>query len=134
MPEPVRIRIAEIIYRDDWNIRKNAGKSAPRIVDSVKISKEALEKLRMAKNEDNQLLNQEDEREQEEYSDPELKENLGVLDLDPGASPQEIRKAYLQAIKKYHPDNYRNLPPEFQQVAEERTKQINTAYSILKKA
>lgn len=51
-----------------------------------------------------------------------------------GARPEEIRKAYLEAVKKYHPDKFLNRPPELVRAAEEKTKQINTAYSILRKA
>jgi molecular chaperone DnaJ len=51
-----------------------------------------------------------------------------------GARPEEIRKAYLEAIKKYHPDKFLNRPPELARAAEEKTKQINTAYSILRRA
>jgi len=51
-----------------------------------------------------------------------------------GARPEEIRKAYLEAGKKYHPDKFLNRAPELVRAAEEKTKRINTAYGILRKA
>lgn len=50
-----------------------------------------------------------------------------VLGVKPNASPQEIKAAYRELSKKYHPDV--NKSPE----AEEQMKKINEAYSKLKK-
>ena len=48
-----------------------------------------------------------------------------VLSVSPAATPDEIKKAYRKAAKKWHPD--RNITPE----ALERMKQVNIAYDIL---
>jgi DnaJ-domain-containing protein 1 len=74
------------------------------------------------------------DEEQNSHRAPELDKNLKTLNLNLGAKPERIRKAYLEAVKKYHPDKFSNRPPEMLKDAEEKTKQINTAYSILKKA
>lgn len=54
-------------------------------------------------------------------------EVLGVL---PGATPEEIRKAYLNLAKKYHPDNYVDNP--LVDLASEKMKEINQAYDEIR--
>ena len=49
-----------------------------------------------------------------------------VLGIQKGASADEIKKAYRQMAKKYHPDVNKNDPN-----AEEKFKEINEAYEIL---
>ncbi|HHP7234465.1 MAG TPA: DnaJ domain-containing protein [Desulfobacterales bacterium] len=51
-----------------------------------------------------------------------------VLGLQPGASMEEVKKAYRQLAGKYHPDKVSHLGDEFQKLAEERFKQIQQAY------
>lgn len=41
----------------------------------------------------------------------------------------ELKKAYLEMIKKYHPDKVSNLGKEFVEIAEKKTKEINDVYS-----
>ena len=52
-----------------------------------------------------------------------------VLGLKPGASETEIKAAYRELIKKYHPDRYQNNP--LSDLAEEKTREINEAYENL---
>jgi DnaJ-domain-containing protein 1 len=54
-----------------------------------------------------------------------------VLGVSHGASKEEIRKAYLELLKKYHPDRFAALSEEFQELANKRTKQIIEAYEFL---
>lgn len=56
-----------------------------------------------------------------------------VLGLQPGASMEEIKKAYRKLSMKYHPDKVGHLGEEFKKVAEEKMKEINVAYQYLKK-
>lgn len=56
-----------------------------------------------------------------------------VLGVKPDANSDEIKKAYKQACKKYHPDKVQYLGDEFKKVAEERIKKINQAYAVLKR-
>lgn len=56
-----------------------------------------------------------------------------VLGLEPGADEEEIKKAYRKLSMQYHPDKVRHLGDEFQQVAEEKMKEINIAYDFFKK-
>lgn len=55
-----------------------------------------------------------------------------ILGISPSATLAEISKAYLQQIKKNHPDRVGGMAPEFIRLAEERTKRINQAYETLK--
>lgn len=63
----------------------------------------------------------------------EEKRCLGILGLEPGAGWPEIKKAYRALSMQYHPDKVRHLGEEFQQVAEEKMKEINNAYQFLEK-
>lgn len=54
-----------------------------------------------------------------------------VLGVKQGASPDEIKKAYRELVKKYHPDQYRDNP--LSTLAEEKLKEINEAYDYLGK-
>ena len=54
-----------------------------------------------------------------------------VLGLKPGASQEEIKKAYRNLIKQYHPDQYGDNP--LKDLAEEKMREINKAYDMLTK-
>jgi hypothetical protein len=58
-------------------------------------------------------------------------ENYSILGLAPPCSLDEVKAAYRQCMKEYHPDRFTNEKPEFRQWAEERTKAINAAYERL---
>ena len=55
-----------------------------------------------------------------------------VLQVRPGASEEEITAAYRRLVQLYHPDKVADLAPEFTELAERRTKEINTARAQLK--
>ena len=56
-----------------------------------------------------------------------------ILGLAPGADFTEIKAAYRKLSMKYHPDKVGHLGEEFKKVAEEKMKEINSAYEYLKK-
>jgi len=60
-----------------------------------------------------------------------LKNPYEVLGIKEGASEEEIKKAYRELVKKYHPDQYRDNP--LSKLAEEKLREINEAYEYLMK-
>jgi hypothetical protein len=54
-----------------------------------------------------------------------------VLRVTRGASKEEIKAAYFNLIKQYHPDKVSHLGQEFQKLADEKAQLINRAYQIL---
>ena len=54
-----------------------------------------------------------------------------VLNISPNASDDEVKKAYRDLARKYHPDNYQNNP--LADLAEEKMKEINEAYDTITK-
>lgn len=59
-----------------------------------------------------------------------------ALGLDPDASVAEIKRAYRRLISKNHPDKLaaRGLPENMREIAEERAREINVAYELIKEA
>ncbi len=55
-----------------------------------------------------------------------------VLGVSPNASDEEVKKAYRDLAKKYHPDNYVDNP--LADLAQEKMKEINEAYDIITKS
>ncbi len=51
-----------------------------------------------------------------------------VLGVAPDATLEQIKRGYRQKISQYHPDKVANSADEIRQLAESRSKQINTAY------
>ena len=60
-----------------------------------------------------------------------LRNPYEVLGIKQGASEQEIKKAYRDNVKKYHPDQYHDNP--LSTLAEEKLREINEAYENLTK-
>ncbi len=54
-----------------------------------------------------------------------------VLGVSPSATDEEVKSAYRQLAKKYHPDRYRGH--DLQDLAGEKLKQINEAYDTIQK-
>lgn len=127
MSEPVRFtRIAQAystgagIYFRPPSVPDNPLK------DTVQISSEAQER---SKEFLSKLKRQSSS--EEPASKPLAENNLDILHLSAGATREQIRQAYLAAIKQYHPDNFADFCPEFQELAEEKSKQIILAYQKL---
>lgn len=60
-----------------------------------------------------------------------MRDPYSVLGVSQDASDEEVKKAYRELARKYHPDNYANNP--LADLAEEKMKEINEAYDTITK-
>ena len=60
-----------------------------------------------------------------------MRDPYSVLGVSQSASDEEVKKAYRELARKYHPDNYQNNP--LADLAEEKMKEINEAYDVITK-
>ena len=60
-----------------------------------------------------------------------MNDPYSVLGVSPNASDEEIKKAYRDLARKYHPDNYHDNP--LADLAQEKMKEINEAYDTITK-
>ncbi|GFR35515.1 J domain-containing protein [Thermobrachium celere] len=58
-----------------------------------------------------------------------MKNPYEVLGVDKNASMEDIKRAYRELVKKYHPDRYHDNP--LKELAEEKLREINEAYEYL---
>lgn len=58
-----------------------------------------------------------------------MRDPYEVLGVGPDADDNEVKKAYRELARKYHPDNYQNNP--LADLAEEKMKEINEAYDAI---
>lgn len=61
-----------------------------------------------------------------------MNDPYSVLGVSPSASDDEVKKAYRELARKYHPDNYHDNP--LADLASEKMKEINEAYDIITKS
>jgi DnaJ like chaperone protein len=64
---------------------------------------------------------------------PETDSSYKILEIEPVASDDEVKKAYRKMAMKYHPDKVSHLGEEFRKTAEEKFKKVNDAYEKIKK-
>ena len=65
-----------------------------------------------------------------------LADAYAALGITANAKPTEIKRAYRKLISKNHPDKLaaRGLPESMRPVAEERSRELNSAYDLIKSA
>lgn len=56
-----------------------------------------------------------------------------ILEIEPTASDEEVKKAFKKMAIKYHPDKVSHLGEDVQKAAEEKFQQLNSAYNEVKK-
>jgi DnaJ like chaperone protein len=64
---------------------------------------------------------------------PETDSSFKILEIEPSASDDEVKKAYRRMAMKYHPDKVSHLGEDFRKSAEEKFKKVNEAYERIKK-
>lgn len=80
----------------------------------------------------NQQSNQNTSQKQEQtYTRQESATNktwYEILEVNPSASIADIKMAYKRKISMYHPDKVSSMGPEFNEIAQKKSKEINSAY------
>jgi DnaJ like chaperone protein len=56
-----------------------------------------------------------------------------ILEVDPEAGEEDIKKAYRRMAFKYHPDRVTHLGEDIQKAAKEKFQEVNAAYELIKK-
>lgn len=72
----------------------------------------------------------------QQSSKQRLADSYEALGITPDAEPAKIKLAYRRLMSQNHPDKLaaRGLPESMRAVAEERSREINTAYDLIKEA
>ncbi len=95
--------------------------------------KRAIEELKKAEKED---FEKENKQSREESFDASKKMDIflasKILDVSTNASFDEVKLAYKQKIKEYHPDKVAALGKELQDLAARKTASINVAFNYFK--
>ncbi len=60
-----------------------------------------------------------------------MNDPYSILGVSPQASDDEVKKAYRELARKYHPDNYHDNP--LADLAQEKMKEVNEAYELIQK-
>jgi len=129
-----RDRIEELYSAESLSCRNGiAAKPGIRVADSLHISDAALQKYQNWKEQNSaesvhkQSFSTEFQEVGEAPGAPDVAQKTAVMD--------EIRKAFISALKKYHPDkHYHSDNREALDVAENRTREILAAYEEIQKA
>lgn len=64
---------------------------------------------------------------------PETDSSYKILEIDPSASDEDVKKAYRKMAIKYHPDKVNHLGEEIRKSADEKFARVNEAYNKIKK-
>lgn len=69
-------------------------------------------------------------------SETKLEDAYAALGLEPSASDAEIKRTYRRLMNRHHPDKLvgRGLPDSMRELAEEKTREISTAYRLIREA
>lgn len=62
---------------------------------------------------------------------PSNDSNYRILEIDPDATDDEVRRAYRKMAVKYHPDKVATLGEDVQKAAEEKFKAVSQAYEAI---
>ena len=70
--------------------------------------------------------------EEEELAEEEERDPYRLLEVERGASEEQVRKAYRDLLARYHPDRVHHLGEEFRLMASRKTVALNRAYDKIK--
>ncbi len=78
-------------------------------------------------------INQSDFQSIEAMFVPNTDADYKILEIEPTASNDELKKAYRRMAMKFHPDKVSHLGEDFQNAAKEKFQKVNQAYENIKK-
>ena len=64
---------------------------------------------------------------------PNTQGDYKILEIEPSATDEELKKAYRRMAMKYHPDKVSHLGEDFQKAAHEKFQSVSKAYENIKK-
>jgi DnaJ like chaperone protein len=64
---------------------------------------------------------------------PNTEADYKIMEIEPTATDEELKKAYRRMAMKYHPDKVSHLGEDFQKAANEKIQSVNRAYQNIKK-
>lgn len=64
---------------------------------------------------------------------PETDSSYKILEIEPSATDDEVKKAYRKMAVKYHPDKVSHLGDDIRKSADEKFARVNEAYNKIKK-
>jgi DnaJ like chaperone protein len=80
------------------------------------------------------LINQADKDSLRSMFKNTLDDLYKILEIDPTASENELKKAYRRMAMKYHPDKVSTMGEDVKRAAHEKFQKLNNAYEKIKKA
>jgi DnaJ like chaperone protein len=65
-----------------------------------------------------------------------LEDAYAILEIEPGSTDQEVKRAYRRMMSRHHPDKLvaKGLPEEMMKLATEKTQEIQAAYELIRKS
>lgn len=117
---------SEVNFSDNenYNFEKKSDDDLKRIIEELNKKKEEKQ------NSSNQNKNRTESSQNKQFS---IDEAYKILEINENSNSEEIKTAYKKKIKEYHPDRLSGLGAELQQLAHQKTQEINSAYNLLKK-
>ena len=64
---------------------------------------------------------------------PETDSSYKILEIEPSATDDKVKKAYRRMAMKYHPDKVSHLGEDFRKTADEKFRKVNEAYERIRK-
>ena len=118
MPYGERLQLLSFLA----GIAKADGQVTP---DEVRALKDIARAMLLTEQEVDSMLN---------LGDTSVDSAYKVLEIEPTATDDEVKKAYRRLALKHHPDRVASLGEDVQKAAEEKFKQITDAYERIRKA
>mgnify|MGYP000451114769 CR=1 FL=1 len=96
--------------------------------------KKIIEELNQEKQQQSSDRGKQNKSSQSFDSEITLDRAYSILGLNRDATVEDIKTAYKQKMKDYHPDRVANLGEEIRDLAAKKTLEINKAYELIKKS